>query len=118
MVFTKFSHFVFSRNFCISHFAKIFLRNFALFSLHFFWRKNAKFREKVCEMRPKMFAFYRETFRSLETLGKSVPFMFYPKPKKMLSSFLRQINKRNYRVSPKNDLLDIEAFTMVQFLKC
>ena len=30
--------------------------------------KNAKFHEKVCEMRTKIFAFFRETFRSLETL--------------------------------------------------
>ena len=39
MVFTKFSHFR------VSH-----------------------FREKVCEMRQKTFALFRETFRSLETL--------------------------------------------------
>ena len=61
MVFTKFR--IFAK---FSHFA--FSRNFASFSLNIFSRKNAKFREKVCEMRPKIFAFFRETFRSLETL--------------------------------------------------
>ena len=38
------------------------------FYLFLFSRKNAKFREKVCEMQTKIFAFFRETFRSLETL--------------------------------------------------
>ena len=42
--------------------------HFAMFSFNFFSRKNAEFGEKVCEMRPKIFAFFRETFRSLETL--------------------------------------------------
>ena len=65
--FTKFSHFakIFSRNFHISHFS----RNFALFSLYLFSRKNAKLRDKICEMRTKIFAFFCETFRSLETLA-------------------------------------------------
>jgi len=31
-------------------------------------RKIAKFRKKVCKTRPKIFTFFRETFRSLETL--------------------------------------------------
>ena len=44
-----------------------FSRNFASFSLNLFSRKNAKFREKVCEMRTKIFAFFRETFCSLVT---------------------------------------------------
>ena len=39
---------------------------FAFFTL--FLRKNAKFCQKICEMRPKIFAFFRETFRLLETL--------------------------------------------------
>ena len=33
----------------------------------------AKFREKVCEMRTKILAFFRETFRSLETLLQGDP---------------------------------------------
>ena len=33
------------------------------------------FREKVCDMRPKIFAFFRETFRSLETISNY--FYFY-----------------------------------------
>ena len=37
-------------------------------SLNLFSRKNAKFRENVCEMGTKIFAFFRETFRSLELL--------------------------------------------------
>ena len=49
MVFTKFLHFA-----KFSHVAS--------FSLHLFSRKNAKFREKVFEMRPKMFAFFRKNF--------------------------------------------------------
>ena len=54
-IFTKFSHF-----------PKIFSRNFAPFSHFFrffhFSRKIAKFREKVCEMRTKIFAFLAERF--------------------------------------------------------
>ena len=43
-------------------FAKIIKR-----SIHFF-AKNAKSREKVCEIRPNFFAFFGESFCSLETL--------------------------------------------------
>ena len=42
--------------------------SFREISLFLFSRKNVKFREKFCEMRPKIFAFYREMFHSLETL--------------------------------------------------
>ena len=52
MVFTKFSHF---REFFFVKFRSVFA-------------KKAKFREKVCEIRPDFFAFFREKFRSLETL--------------------------------------------------
>ena len=49
------------RNFWEIIFHEIFFsRNFASF-LHFS-RKNGKFRWKVCEMRTKIFAFFRETF--------------------------------------------------------
>ena len=51
--------------------AKIFSQNFhdtklRKISLRF---RFIYFREKVCEMRPKIFAFFRETFHSLETLN-------------------------------------------------
>ena len=60
-IFTKFSHFAFSRK-------KSRENLFREILLHLFSRKNAKFREKVCKMRTKIFAFFRETFLSLETL--------------------------------------------------
>ena len=47
------NNFAFSPNFCIMHFRFIF------------------FAKKNCDMRPKILPFFRETFRSLETL----PFM-------------------------------------------
>ena len=57
LVFTKFSHNIFAFSFL----------------LHLFLGKNAKFRKNVCiRNRPKIFAFFRETFRSLETLLKTV----------------------------------------------
>ena len=37
-------------------------------SLHLFSQKMQKFAKKICEMRPKIFAFFPEPFRSLETL--------------------------------------------------
>ena len=45
-----------------------FSQNFALFLFHLFLSKNAKFCEKICEMWPKIFAFFRETFCLLKTL--------------------------------------------------
>ena len=62
MVFTKFSHFAFTPKFRISR-------------KYFLCSRFIYFREKVCKMRPKIFAFFRETFRSLETLV-SVEFDF------------------------------------------
>ena len=71
----------FSRPFCfifafrsLAKNAKIFASICFAFS-HFAFRENifakfciSHFREKVCEMRPIIFAFFREMFRSLETL--------------------------------------------------
>ena len=62
LFFSQFSQKYFSQNFA----------SFLHFSLYLFSRKNAKFRGKVCEMRTKIFEFFRETFRSLETLLVSV----------------------------------------------
>ena len=60
MVYTE----IFSRDF--------FSRNFASFSLNSFSRKNSKISEKVCEIRTKIFALFCETFRSLETLHRTL----------------------------------------------
>jgi len=39
------------------------------FLFEFFFAKNAKFREKVCKKRTKIFVFFHKSFCSLETLG-------------------------------------------------
>ena len=40
-------------------------REFSYYFLNSFLRKNAKFREKLCEIRTKVFALVRESFRSI-----------------------------------------------------
>ena len=55
---------IFRKNFRENIFREISLR-FRIFHFIYF---SAKFCEKVCEMRTKMLAFFRETFSSLETL--------------------------------------------------
>ena len=47
---------------CFREMGYLFLAKF-----HFF-AKNAKFGEKICEIRQKFFIFFRRTFPSLETL--------------------------------------------------
>ena len=56
---------VFSRN----------LVSFLIFKLNLFLQKNVQFSDKVCEMRTKIFAFFRESFCSLETLVEQKEFM-------------------------------------------
>ena len=41
---------------------------FRIFSFNSFYQKNAEYGEKVCELQTKILAFFRESFRSLETL--------------------------------------------------
>ena len=60
-------HKVFAIN-CCRHKTRYILHRFRMFSLNSFSRKNSKFYEKICKIRTKIFALFRESFRSLETL--------------------------------------------------
>ena len=68
-----FREIIFSRNFAKPIFAKTIISKFRIV-----FTKNAKFREKMNEIRTKFFAFFRESFRSLETLCQSWSTQYYP----------------------------------------
>ena len=61
---------VFAKKFSPKYISRISLR-YAFFA-SFIFAKNAKFREKVCEKQKKIFAFFRKTFRSLQTLDSYI----------------------------------------------
>ena len=67
-------HAKYSRNKKCENFARIsFLRNFAPFSLFFalfIFAKKCKISRKILQSTDKIFAFFRETFRSLQTIGR------------------------------------------------